>query len=116
MTRRAARLMVVSWAPSSSSSSRYGMREPQVAGGGGHDGLEGQPPGGAAAGLAAAAAAVQVQPLLAGGLPGHRDGLQQGAQVADAGQCGQSFQVRAGCAAGGSGPGSGSGPGAGRMA
>ena len=57
--------------------------------------------------LRRARAAVQVQPLLAGGLPGHRDGLQQGAQVADAGQGGQSFQVRAGCRRGAGGSGSG---------
>ena len=73
-----------------------GHAQPQVAGGGGHDGLEREPCGAAAAGLAAAAAAVQVQPLLAG--RGERDGHrgEQGGQVGDAGQGGEGGQAGAG--------------------
>jgi hypothetical protein len=74
-----------------------GHAEAVVAGGGGDDGLEGELPGGAAAVLGAGGAAGQVQPVVAGGVPGRGDGGEQGAEVGDAGQGGQSFQVRAGC-------------------
>ena len=68
--------------------------------------------------LRRARAAVQVQPLLAGGGPGHGDGGEQGGQVGDAGQGGQALpgQGRGPAPAAGSGSGSGAGRGRARTA
>src|ERR1700738_2729214 len=73
-----------------------GHAQALVAGGGGHEALEGKFSLGAAAGLASGGAAGQVQPLLAGRGERDGDGAQQGGEVRDAGERGQLLQDRAG--------------------
>src|ERR1700722_5833875 len=71
---------------------RVGLCEAVVAGGGGDDGGE-REQGRAAAVFAPGVPAVEVEALLADGLPWQGDGLQQGAEVVDAGFRGQGLQA-----------------------
>ena len=95
MARLPARETVEVSTPRSSPQQPPWHAQPQAAGGGGDDGLVGQRLLAAAAVPAARQAAGQVQALLAGGGERDGEGAQQGGQVADAGQRGQPFQVRA---------------------